>query len=241
MSDPLIWHTFADETSLQVALSDVILGVVDRAHRQDKVCRLLLSGGSTPTPLYRALAQPLSHRVGAGAHVSLEIVDDRWLEPESAGSNARMMRESLLVPHAPQPHFLDLARWDQGLAASVLAANQHHLALASPPDLILFGMGDDGHTASLFPGSRDLPALLQAEQPYGALDATGCPVAGQYLQRITLTPFGWAHCQRRLLLIRGERKRQVLQQAVASANPLVFPIVAAMQPSQFPLEVYWAP
>jgi 6-phosphogluconolactonase len=235
------WHVFNDQQSLFDALSAVVLGVIDERHAAGLPAWLLLSGGSTPAPLYQALAPVFARKVSDGANLVLGIVDDRWVEPDSPGSNARMMRETLLVPGAAQPRFRELCLWEQGLDESVRFANQHHLARRFPPDLVLFGMGDDAHTASLFPGSADLSRVMAAREPYAALDATGCPVAGPYTRRITLTPFGWSHCRRRLLLIRGQHKRQVLEQALQATDPLHHPILSATEPAAFPLQVYWAP
>src|SRR5690606_39521592 len=67
----------------------------------------------------------------------------------------------------------------------------------------------DGHTASLFPGSRDLERALQGSKPYAALDASGCPVAKDWHLRITLTPRGLAAIGTRLL--RSEEHTSELQ------------------------------
>ncbi len=118
----------------------------------------------------------------------------------------------------PSAHFDPLVRIGKPLTECVYTANlqaQH----SQPPSLVALGMGNDGHTASLFPGSKDLARALESTLPYAALDATGCPGANQWPLRITLTPHGLRQCRQRLLLLRGKQKLQVLRQALDSNDP----------------------
>src|SRR3546814_1413727 len=70
-------------------------------------------------------------------------------------------------------------------------------------------MGDDGHTASLFPGMLGLDQALASPTAYVAVDASGCPGSGPWPRRISLTPAGLEPSRMRLLLIRGEHKRRL--------------------------------
>ena len=146
-----------------------------------------------------------------------ELADERWLSPQDRDSNARLVREHLLK-RAEGAHFDPLVRIGKPLTECVYTANlqaQH----SQPPSLVALGMGNDGHTASLFPGSKDLARALESTLPYAALDATGCPGANQWPLRITLTPHGLRQCRQRLLLLRGKQKLQVLRRALDSNAP----------------------
>ncbi len=121
--------------------------------------RILLSGGTTPAPVYQALAELDVH----WDRVEVSLADERWLSPQDRDSNAWLVREHLLK-RAEGAHFDPLVRIGKPLPECVYSANlqaQH----SQPPSLVALGMGNDGHTASLFPGSKDLARALEAPCP----------------------------------------------------------------------------
>ena len=196
--------------------------------------RILLSGGTTPAPVYQALAELDVH----WDRVEVSLADERWLSPQDRDSNAWLVREHLLK-RAEGAHFDPLVRIGKPLPECVYTANlqaQH----SQPPSLVALGMGNDGHTASLFPGSKDLARALDSPLPYAALDATGCPGANQWPLRITLTPHGLRQCRQRLLLLRGKQKLQVLRQALDSNDAQQYPILNAINLEGARLRVHWA-
>jgi len=141
--------------------------------------RMLLSGGTTPAPVYEALAlQALEWN-----KVEVGLVDERWLSPQDRDSNAWLVRHSLLE-RAEGLQFSPLVRQGKTLPDCIHDANLH-ANHAAPPCLAVLGMGGDGHTASLFPGAIDLPKALASQQPYAALDATGCPGANSWPLRVS--------------------------------------------------------
>lgn len=196
--------------------------------------RMLLSGGSTPAPVYQALAELDVH----WDRVEASLADERWLSPQDRDSNAWLVREHLLN-RAEGMHFDPLVRVGKPLAECVYTANLQ-ARHGQPPALAVLGMGNDGHTCSLFPGSADLPRVLDSPLPYAALDATGCPGANQWPLRITLTPLGLGGCRQRLLLLRGRQKLEVLQHALDSNDARQYPILTAIDAPGPRLRVHWA-
>lgn len=195
--------------------------------------RALLSGGTTPAPAYARLAEaPLEWN-----SVTFGLVDDRFVPADHAASNTRLIRENLL-DRADGATFEPLVQEGLSAAESVAAANRT-AAGAQPPCVAVLGMGNDGHTASLFPGSVDLDAALASEADYAVLDATGCPVAAEWTTRLTLTRAGLARCARLLLLLRGQTKREVLEAALAGEDVREMPIRAVLGLTASPLRVHW--
>ncbi|QNH21693.1 6-phosphogluconolactonase [Xanthomonas sp. GW] len=195
--------------------------------------RLLLSGGTTPAPVYQALAElPLDW-----SKLEVGLVDERWLSPQDSDSNAYLVRQSFLE-RAEGARFEPLVRVGKPLQDCVHAANLHaqHAPAAC---MAVLGMGGDGHTASLFPGATDLNKALANPLPYAALDATGCPGANTWPLRITLTPAGLAPIGQRMLLLRGKQKLDVLERALAGSDPHEFPIRVAFDTPGARLRVLW--
>ena len=196
--------------------------------------RLLLSGGSTPAPVYAALSKaPLDW-----SRVDVALDDERWLLPDDPDSNARLVRESLLQNHAARARFESITRAGRGIDEAVNTANMHARHAA---DVVVLGMGEDGHTASLFPHMRGLEDAFHAPQAYVAVDASGCAGAGRWLRRISLTPTGLAPAHTRLLLIRGERKRALLERLLDGDDPVELPARIAFLTPGAPLRVLWCP
>ncbi|MCD9086794.1 6-phosphogluconolactonase [Stenotrophomonas sp. SY1] len=235
VSDRITLVRHANDEDWTDAVAKEMANVLAQEIQQHGRARMLLSGGTTPAPIYEVLAeQPLEW-----ARVEVGLADERWLSPQDKDSNAWLVRNSFLA-HAEGAHFDPLVRVGRPIAECVHTANlmaQH----SQPACLVVLGMGNDGHTASLFPGSRDLERALQSNQPYAALDATGCPVANTWPLRITLTPHGLATAGNRLLLLRGKQKLEVLEAALASNDVHRYPVLAAINAPGNPLRVHWVP
>ena len=188
--------------------------------------RLLLSGGSTPAPVYRQLAgMDLDWE-----RLQLGLADERWLPDGDAQRNDLLVTQQLLQQQ-PLARLQPLARFKDGLDACVATANAHWQAHPATSVAVL-GMGNDGHTASLFPAAGNLQAAIDSPLPYAAIDAGGCPGAQTFPLRISLTPAGLAACQARILLLRGQDKLDTLQAAMASGDAQRYPILHALHPQQ---------
>ena len=226
------WHEHRDEASWSAAIADSSADALRRDLATGQA-RLLLSGGSTPAPAYRALAN-----YGLDwARVRVALVDERWLPPGDADSNARLVQETVLQGRAAAAQLEPILIRDRGLDESVREANRH----ANASSVALLGMGPDGHTASLFPGARGLAEALASREDYVSVDAAGCAGAGNFPLRISLTPAGLARAHLRLLLVRGEAKRKLLERALAGTDTLELPVRALFTLPGAPLHIHWCP
>jgi len=227
-------HEFRNDDQWSWAAAVAVAAAVRRDLEELPRARLLVSGGSTPAPVFRALSQaPLDWD-----RVDIGLVDERWLLPEDPDSNAHLVREHLLHGNAANARFEPLTRAGRTIEAAVAHAN---LLASQPPGVVLLGMGSDGHFASLFPRMRGLRDAFESPGAYVAVDANGCPGAGPWPRRISLTPAGLAPAHTRLLLLRGEDKREVFERALEGSDPIEMPVRMAFQAPGAQLQVYWSP
>lgn len=229
------WITYADEAAWTAGIADACADALRRDLAAGKA-RLLLSGGSTPAPVYRALAC-----YGLDwTRVTLALVDERWVPPGDPDSNATLVRATLMQARAATALLEPLLMPDRDLDEAVRHANAVH-RLAPPASAALLGMGPDGHTASLFPRARGLADALSSRDAYVSIDAAGCTGAGNWPLRISLTPRGLASAKQRLLLVRGHAKRALLDQALAGDDVEALPVRSLFMLPGEPLQIHWCP
>jgi 6-phosphogluconolactonase len=229
----LVFHAHPSVDAWTSSITRVVSGALrEHLDQPSKRPRLLVSGGSTPAPVFRALSQaPLDW-----SRIDIALVDERWLPPGDPDSNARLVTDNLLRNKAKGARFEPLVRANRSIETAVQDANLH---AQNPADVVLLGMGDDGHTASLFPHMRDLKSALASTRPYVPVNAAGCPGAGAWARRISLTPAGLARASTRLLLIRGKEKRDVLERAAGGTDPADCPVRIAFTTPGAVLQVHW--
>lgn len=226
------WQRFDRPEALANALAASVADTLRHALDQRGQASLVVSGGRTPAALFHALStQSLDW-----SKVSVIPADERWVDEDDAQSNAGMIRQVLLQDCAAPARLLSLkqpgATPEDGLAACSQMLGQ----LAPPLDVVILGMGLDGHTASLFPDAAELPAALASTAPCHALNPSSQPSA-----RISLTPALLNQARRRILHIEGDDKRIVFEAAQAQPQPLRYPIAMALADTlPTPLEVYWS-
>ena len=228
------FHTYESRTQWAWGAAISISSALSRDLQRRPRARLLLSGGSTPAPVYEALSKaPLDWE-----RVDVALVDERWLLPDDPDSNARLIRESLLQNRAEKARFETITRAGRNIEEAVNIANLH---AKHPAGVVVLGMGEDAHTASLFPRMQGLENALNTSASYVAVDAAGCAGAGKFLRRVSLTPAGLAPAHTRVLLIRGSSKRRLLDRAMDSDDTLEYPVRIAFSTPGAQLNVHWCP
>ena len=226
MSD---WHAFADRETLDEALAVHVASRLQNAIAERGTAYLVVSGGSTPKQLFSILA-------GADVewgHVVVLLADERWVPVDHEDSNERMVRETLLTGKAKSAQFLSLLPTPDDEMTNIAGLST---LLGSLPrfDVVLLGMGEDAHTASLFPCAAALREGLTTEQ--GALITRPLNAPHQRVtmskQRLQATEHGVVHTA-------GEKKKAVLELARESQDEMRFPISAFLGPAGF--DCWWAP
>lgn len=211
------WHTFATAAELEQAAVQHILEAALHAIRQRGAFHLVLAGGTTPRRVYQALR--LAATDWAGWHIYLG--DERCLPPDHAERNSRMASDVWLdhvgIP-AAQIHVIP-AELGAEAAAQRYA---RRLADVGEFDLVLLGLGEDGHTASLFPG-HDWGAAPVAPDTLAVFDAPKPPS-----ERVSISARRLSAAREVLFLVTGQGKRDAVH-AWRQGQPIPATSIAPLQ------------
>ena len=226
-------HDFETGPELCQTLAAAIAEELHAAIALRGVATLALSGGRTPIPLFEALS-------GAALDWSklvVTLVDDRWVNVDHKDSNEALVRAHLLQGAAGAARFISL-KTEHATPAEGLSALELRLAdLPLPLDVLILGMGDDGHCASWFPLAPQLESALHPAT--GQALAWTDPVTAPH-QRITLTLPVVEAARHVILHIAGESKLDVLERA-KQAGPLnEMPIRHVIHSDKVAMDVYWS-
>ncbi|MEW9899552.1 6-phosphogluconolactonase [Chitinivorax sp. PXF-14] len=224
-------HLFDQPAELDTALASRIATLIRDAVALRGQASLALSGGRTPQGFFKALAAlPLPWE-----SVWITLVDDRWVPNDHADSNERLVRAGLLQGPVAAAHFIPMVNAAATPEAGLAEARAALAALPQPFDAIVLGMGDDGHTASLFPGADELAHGLSSTELVCAVNPKHAPHA-----RISLTAPTILAARHLFLHITGDNKRKVLAEARTGGAVEAMPIRATIQQDKVPLNVYWS-
>lgn len=191
---------------------------------------LVVSGGRSPVAFFQNLAkQKLDW-----SKVVVTLADERWVPVEHADSNAGLLKRYLLQGPAAKAKFLSLYSATANLEQAAEQADRL-LAELPPIDVLVLGMGDDGHTASLFPNSPNLIDALKADGTRHCYPMLAPTVPHQ---RLTMSRALLASAKYTVLSISGQSKLTTLSAALAGDDVAAMPIRAFLQPT---LEIYWCP
>jgi 6-phosphogluconolactonase len=195
---------------------------------------LLLSGGHSPAAL---LAQLRTRALEWGS-VSVGLVDERWVEPNDSASNERFVRETLMRDAAAAARFFGLKNSAQSPDLGAAEAWNASKRISRPVDVTVLGMGDDGHVASLFPGS---PNLTSALDPEASAACIGMLSPSAPRARLSLNLRALLDSRSIFLLILGEAKLRTYGAACGPGPIEDMPVRAVLRQQQVPVEVVWAP
>ncbi|KVG87488.1 6-phosphogluconolactonase [Burkholderia ubonensis] len=219
-------HAFDTQEAQGDALAQAVGDALRAALARPVRATLAVSGGTSPRPFL----QTLSHAALDWASVDVTLVDDRWVPEDDAASNARLVRDTLLQHAAAPATFLPLVDTGAALDAHVAALNAnpaHRL-----PDVAVLGMGEDGHTASIFADAPEWDHAITTAERFVAVHPGAAPHA-----RVSFSLDALKRIDRLFLLIAGNRKREVLEAAASSPQKNAISQLANDKGTQ--LDVYW--
>lgn len=225
---------FPDAEAMSQELAAQIAATLAAAIGARGLASLVVSGGRSPVRMFEILrAQSLDW-----SRVCVALADERWVNPEDAASNEHLVRNVLLKDHAAAARFLGLKNRAPTPDLGAVSAWETFARVPRPFDAVVLGMGDDGHTASLFPRSPNLPSALNPAAAAGCIGMWS-PTAPQ--ARLSLNLTALLDSRRIVLLIIGESKRSTYAAACAPGPVEDMPVRAVLRQSRTPVDVMWSP
>jgi 6-phosphogluconolactonase len=225
---------FADVDALSHALADQLGASLRTAISARGLGSLVVSGGKSPIKLFEALrTQKLDW-----SRVCIALADERWVDTSDPGSNEKLVRDTLLKEEAAAAKFIGLKNGASTPEMGAVSAWETFARVPRPFDAVVLGMGDDGHTASLFPNSPNLPSALNAAAAAGCVGMRA-PVAPY--PRLSLNLSALLDARRITLLITGEDKWRTYVAVCADGPVQEMPVRAVLRQTRTPVEVMWSP
>ena len=232
LSKHLTLHEFGDRDALAEVLSAEITHQLDRAIQFRGVATIAVSGGNTPLKLFNLLSQAELD----WTRITVTLVDERWVSPDDARSNERLVKQNLLVGRAAFAQFLPF--YIEGIAPEEASFKVCHeiVKLPLPFDVVILGMGADGHTASFF---ADADNYREAIDPAAGLPVIAMKSATAGEARMTLTMPMLITSRFLAVHIEGQDKRETLATALVEGSKL--PISQVLERKDIQTNIFWAP
>lgn len=226
---------FRNANDLYTVLSEQIAARLTAGVARNGRAGFVASGGTTPGALYDLLAR----REASWKSVSITLSDERWIDPSSTRSNEYLVRARLLTANAAAAQFVPFKTTHLHAPDAEDAVSAAVDGILRPFDVVLLGMGTDGHTASLIPGAQGLArAMDRCESALvRAVDPPDLTAMGE---RMTLTLRAILDARWIVLLIRGEAKLAAYKRALAGRDILDAPVRGVLQQSNVPVSIFWS-
>lgn len=225
---------YPDRKTLVTKLANQIAALLSKGVKENGKASLAVSGGSTPVALF----EQLSGLDIPWQHVVITLVDERWVEPTEEDSNERLVRMHLLQNKAATATFVSMKNGATTTGEGEAECEQQFKKIPQPFDALILGMGNDGHTASLFPGAEKLAAATDMDSGRTCMGLA--PLTAPH-ERMSLTLPVILASKQLFLHITGKEKKEVLAKTQADGASEEMPIRFVLRQQSTPLSVYWAP
>lgn len=225
---------FKDSATLVAALAGQVADLLRAGIKARGRASLVVSGGSTPVPFFAALSDLQLD----WEDVTITLADERWVEPSDAASNEHLVRRHLLQNRAALARFVGLKTEAATAAEGESECAEHLGGVPRPFDALILGMGNDGHTASLFPEATRLRRALSLDS--GQLCMAITPPSAPH-ERMTLTLPTLLQSRQIILHLVGSEKRAVYEKALTEGPVGEMPIRAVLNQTISPVTVFWCP
>ncbi|MGK0373984.1 MAG: 6-phosphogluconolactonase [Arenicella sp.] len=233
-------HQGADAQSLAEHLAGEVAQQIFKAINEKGSAVLALSGGSTPKPLFEALVE---HDID-WAKVIITLVDERWVDQDHVLSNAAFMKTYLLDKLPDSVRFVPLYQKAETVEASLPFVISDYLQITNSTvdaprsfDIVILGMGSDGHTASFFPDAENIDELVDIDSNEALLS---CKSPSSQVERVTWSLPVLLNTNFLALHFTGYDKRVVFEVASENGDSRMLPIRSVLFQDRVGLNVYYA-
>ena len=223
---------FASAQQLNNSFARRITTLLSAGIEENGRASLIVSGGRTPAGLF----EKLSHANLPWEKIDVSLADERWVASGDDASNEKMLRAKLLKNNAAVANFVGLKTDHSDATEAVEQCTDNLAQMHTPFEVLILGMGEDGHTASLFPCSAQIEQGLDMESGNAYIAVQPTTAANQ---RMSLTLPALLNSKKIFLHLTGQKKKDVLEQAFAGDDELAMPIRAVL--NNAPVELMWAP
>jgi 6-phosphogluconolactonase len=235
MSEEIEWWDYDDAAEMAAAVAGDIAFVIESAIDARGGCVIALAGGKTPLPIYEKLAATKLD----WKRVTIIPTDERIVPLGDPLSNITAIGKTFLPKGARVIPIVSEAAKDYraaGKAADARLADHHW-----PLDLCLLGVGEDGHTASIFPGP-DFEEAINGPRERRALGVMPDPMpADAPVARITLSRAAIVSAKALMIAVTGDKKRQVIEAAIKQGPSSNYPIGRVLADAELPVDIHWSP
>ena len=225
------WYGSNSAESLEIDLSQRIGQLLTQSITENGCASIAVSGGRSPIGLF----EELSKLNLDWSKVELALVDERWVDAKNEDSNELLVRRHLIKNKATQIKFFPIKNTANSAKEGQLLYEQALQNVELPFDVIVLGMGDDGHTASLFPCCKELSQAMDPDNQQKCIVTK--PKNAPY-ERISLTFSTISKAKNLFLHLRGSSKLRTFELAMTLKDSNKMPIYAFTEQS---LEIYWCP
>ena len=231
LPDSVGFYSTNNSESLASDLCQSIGEILTEAIRKRGRASMAVSGGGTPTPLFKEFSL-LSID---WAKVDLTLVDDRWVDAKNSDSNELLVRTHLIKNKAAKVNFIPLKNDSKTAKEGQKISEEMLKNITLPFDVVVLGMGSDGHTASLFPCSDELPDAMDLNNLNYLISTS--PKTAPY-QRLSLTARVIIDAKNVFLHLNGSSKLHTLESAMEYKDSSRMPIYTFLENG---LSIYWSP
>lgn len=225
-------HVFSEQEALIEALAQSILRDLQKAIDETGKASLLVSGGSTPGPLFEKLRKAIF----SWDKVLVGLCDERWVDVSQEESNEHFVKKYLLQEEAAKASFIGMYEANKDIYTAQKVCSKKMKEMLFPFDVLILGMGNDAHTASLFPENVKLEEAfdLNNKNLCIAIEPTTAPYT-----RMSLTRWAILSAKNIYLHFEGEEKTAVYEEAIAGEDMYRMPIRSVLNQDMKEIEVFY--